>query len=187
LDRELVVNETIELGVKEWTEYRIEVKKGDVLHYAARESFGDDFDLYLVPEENVAEHAFWTEYSLLEETDESYYRGHYKFKKPGTYFVVISNDRAKSVSRAVYVKIEIQRSNEVFEGTKSEAREGYDQTNLIHFLHEWKLPIALILSTIIFSAIVFFTIPGLAYLVTFGGGALLTLYYAYRREIQSSS
>lgn len=186
VDREAKVNETIELKEKEWIDYRIDAQKGDTLHYVARESVGDDFDLYLVHEEDVADHAYWTEYSLLEEMYESYYRGKHKFKKPGTYFVVISNTRAKSVLREIYVKLEIQRSVDLPKGDKSHTQENHNQPNLIQFLRDWKLPITLILSTIILSAIIFFAIPGLAYIVTFGGGSLLTLYYAYRREIRSS-
>ncbi len=113
VDRESVVNETIELKAKQWIDYQIVVQKGDVLHYVARESAGNDFDLYLVPEENVAEHDFWTDYSLFEEEYESYSRGSYKFKTSGTFYVVISNYRAKSVLREIYVKLEIERSGDI--------------------------------------------------------------------------
>jgi len=185
--KELLIDETIELKEKEWIDFQVDAQKGDTLYYFARESARDDFDLYLVHEEDVADHAYWTEYSLLEEMYESYYRGKYKFKKPGTYFVVISNTRAKSVLREIYVKLEIQRSVDIPNDGKSLTQENHNQPNLIQFLRDWKLPITLILSTIILSAIIFFAIPGLAYIVTFGGGSLLTLYYAYRREIRSSS
>lgn len=183
--RDTLLEDTFGLEAKNWAHQRIEVRKGDKLHYVVRESEGDDFDFYIVPEENVTEDAFWTDHALLKKTNKAYYRGEYSFKTDGIFSVIISNDRAKSVLREIYVKLQSEPFVDSSKDADSESQKIDDKEDAAKFIRNWKLPIILILSTIILSAIVFFLIPGLAYLVTFAGGSLLTLYLAYRKETQA--
>lgn len=175
------------LQAGEWAHQKVEANRGDTLLYVARESEGDDFDLYIVPEENVTRDAFWTDYVLLKKTNKAYYRGYYTFKTDGVFFLVVSNDRAKSLEREIYVKMELNSAKNTTVASKFDSQKENALAQSIQFIQSWKLPIALILSTIILSMVVYFVIPGLAYVVTFGGGALLTLYYVHRAEQQKSN
>ena len=86
----------------------LEVKQGDEIHIVAKETYGDTFDVYIVPPENVRGDDFRTDYALLTHKSRRHFRGSYTFKEDGSYCVVVGNYGAKSVEREVYVKMTLE-------------------------------------------------------------------------------
>lgn len=108
----IISDEELEVDPRGWAWISFDANSGEVLAIVARESDGYDFDLYIVHEEDVTEDKFWSEHALFTRSCETYYRGDYKFKKSGSYCLVIGNHRALSVIREVYVKLVLKRVDE---------------------------------------------------------------------------
>jgi hypothetical protein len=100
----------IQLEPGEFNAIHFDVKVGLDVLIVARELREDDFDLYVVRDEDVIEDDFCTTHSIEICEYEYHYQKTIRFKETSTMCVIISNYRARSVQRTVYVKIEALNS-----------------------------------------------------------------------------
>lgn len=108
MSEQIIFDDEISVDFRGWEWVDFDASAGDVLHIVARETDRYDFDLFIVPSEDVNDSDFYTEHALFSKEYETYFRGKYKFKTSGSFALIISNYRAQSIARDVYLKLTLK-------------------------------------------------------------------------------
>ena len=73
MSEQIIFDDEISVPSREWYWVVFEAKSGDTLPIIARETDRYDFDLYIVPSEDVSENDFYTDHALFLEEFAKYF------------------------------------------------------------------------------------------------------------------
>ncbi len=176
-----IVDEEVDVDPGDFWYFPIAGRAGDTITIVVREIDEYDFDVLLLPEENVDEDGFDERYALLHKKHQTYFRGSYTFQEDGRYCLLISCIRAREITRNLVVKVTKARRKDDKQLSSSSSNLDQPTTKVPISVGDLHLRgiVALTAIALVYGACIvtlYMIHPGFAAAVGAVGGLLLTVF-----------